>query len=260
MCDALSGLSLEEVLVDEAAIRLYTHEMDEVFYPQLIQLHNTLFILNKISEFPFFLLGYGVNPFFVLVTSNFIDTAILIINRLVNDKHHDFYSLRKGFRDRQLYQLIKPQYRDAFRQRMREQRLDQRIEEGLKKVKILRDSNIAHLKRYDKPLEDPASPEDVRLTLEELEELCQAITDLFNSLTFDKAYMFLYPSYNSMVQRPGSFTSDIGRILDAIAQDSSLLHEPEDYPDLWQSRREKLTPRMLDMINKYREKFGLPQA
>jgi hypothetical protein len=54
--------------------------------------------------------------------------------------------------------------------------------------------------------------------------------------------------------------TDIEEALDSVARNSPVLHQPETNSQVWQYRRELLSEFQLSTINRYRAKFGLPQA
>ena len=63
---------------------------------------------------------------------------------------------------------------------------------------------------------------------------------------------YLYP--------PGIKSTDIEKLLDSVARDSGVLNVPENDPYTWSLRREEFKKADLEIINKYRVQFGLPEA
>jgi hypothetical protein len=53
---------------------------------------------------------------------------------------------------------------------------------------------------------------------------------------------------------------DIERILDSVARESSVLRLPETNPMAWPFSRQSWPPGRLEVLNRYRRKFGLPEA
>jgi hypothetical protein len=53
--------------------------------------------------------------------------------------------------------------------------------------------------------------------------------------------------------------SDIDALLDSVARNSPLLNMPEKYPDHWVVYRADLSHEEIEILNKYRLRFGLPK-
>jgi len=73
--------------------------------------------------------------------------------------------------------------------------------------------------------------------------------------------MLLPIDYDPKVQHPiGSDSrSDIEYFLDLIIQDSYLYKMPDE-SQYWNIEKERLTPDMIRILNKYRRKFGKPEV
>lgn len=255
MRDSLDYLTPEDVLRNPLALKEYEREIG-VFYQELIRAHNSLHILQQVAAFPFGLLGYGANPFFTLVVLNFRDIIILSLHKLVNEKSADFHSLMQ-FKNHLYKNLIKEEHKVAFAQRLEKQRFDARAKQGLEKVGFLRNTRIAHLKR-DVDVVDFS--EGIRLDMVELDDLFKIVVELFHALTFDTEYRTLFLDYDQSIPRLPDWRPDIERILDNIARESTILNEPERYPDRWEYHKKRWSAHTLAVINKYRRKLDLPPA
>ena len=73
--------------------------------------------------------------------------------------------------------------------------------------------------------------------------------------------MMLPLQYDPGVRHPigTKHTTDLEDILDSIARNSFLLNMPEEHPDRWGHHRKRLGKKELDLLNKYRVKFDLPE-
>lgn len=54
--------------------------------------------------------------------------------------------------------------------------------------------------------------------------------------------------------------SSLDRVLDLVAKNSVLVNEPENPHGLWEAIREHRSKEELQFMNKYRRKFGMPEA
>ncbi len=83
-----------------------------------------------------------------------------------------------------------------------------------------------------------------------------------NLLSFNSEYVTLPIWYHPGVIHPvGSDSrSDIEKFLDGVALQSDIIHMPERHPEQRPYFRQTQSPKIIDIVSRYRERFGLPPA
>ena len=230
------------------------------FYSELVTLNTNIFIINKIREFPFDLFCVPDDKiFFLMVINNFFEYSIIIISRLIKDTSANSFTIRK-FKNRIVKDYIKPEYKEAFKNRIRNIKFEHIMDDILNRVQDLRNKRIAHtIKDYIKDTRNIG-----RINFKELEKLRDHINLFFENLSFNKKHIMVPIPYSVEVQHPKDSDprSDIEKILDSIAKESAFLNISEieiKYPTIWKERKKRMTGRELDIFNKYREKLGFPK-
>jgi hypothetical protein len=221
------------------------------FHDKLSVLHHDVYFVHQIADFPFDLFIKPFEDYFLrLVADNFIQMAILQITKLTTDSGGDAHTLRqfKNFMDT----AVKDEYLDDYRKLLKKAKFNPRIERLITKAKDLRDKHIAH---------SVAERVDV-LTFSEVKEIMRELTNLFEVASFSTEYRYLILAYDPTVLHPvgADPRPDIERILDSIARESSVLNEPETNPVAWPHLRQGMPPQMVEQLNRYRRKFGLPEV
>jgi len=214
--------------------------------------------LDKLFDFPSdWILGPEKETFLTLVKVSLFENSLLIISKLTSDTSKDFLTLPR-FKN-WLGKQIKEEYRNSFNRSLRENRFNKAIDASLEKVKCIRDNFIAHL-IVDENLR-PKIPEDIEISLREVNTICKQLNSLFAVLCFGEERLMVPIDYSPIVQHPvGSDPrSDIEYLLDLIVQDSYLFKMPEESP-YWEIEKEHLDPEAINIINKYRKKFGIPEV
>lgn len=223
---------------------------------ELVFLNVNIFIIDKIIKFRFDLFSARDQWFFFrMVFRNFFYASLLIITKLAADQGGDLLTLPR-FKNR-VRQSIKPEYLDQLDDRLRQAKFDKKTQTLLEKARSLRTQKVAHA------IEDFAlgNEKETRVLYSELKELRDQLNELLDALSFNVHYMMLPIQYSPDINHPeGSDPRpDIERILDAIAKSSILLNMPEEHPDRWQYRRKHLKEDDIQVINTYRQNFGLEQ-
>jgi len=246
--------------VSKAAFEEYERTI-QLFYSQLVYLNTTIYVMERIAEFPWSLFGspHGMTPFFHIVMNNSFVSAILIITKLVTDQGNG--PTIRSFRDTLRRDLIRPESRDAL---SLDERLGQikvllaPVKSKLGTIEDIRNQYVAHL--GEELIHPPAERKTERVDLSTLVELRNVLNQAFQVLTLkdDTEYSMLPWEYSDLVTHPpGSDPrSDIERILDKVACESALLHAPERDP-FWQEIRSLRSDDEMALINHYREKCGL---
>ncbi len=231
----------------------YKKGMD-FFFQELVTLNVNLYILEKILDFPFYLFtNYGESLFFRMVLQNFFYSSLLLITRITTDQGGGMFTLPR-FKNR-VRQSVKSDYQRPIDNLLREVKFDGKTQKMLERAKKLRTQKVAHV------LEEVAIGEEpeVRFFFEELQQLRDQLNLLLDTLAFDTHYMMLPIQYSPDVIHPKGRDnrSDIEKVLDNIALSSTLLNMPEHDPIAWSRRRENLSNNDFNLLNAYREKFGL---
>ena len=183
---------------------------------------------------------------------SFYNSAILIITRLATDEDGGLFTLTQ-FKNRVL-QLVKDEYREAFKLRLRKARFDKELKNLLSKTRDLRHHTIGHTTRS-------YIAGDVKLPRPDilgLRELREALNSLLDALAFNVEYAMLPIAYDPRVLPKRK--TDIEQILDCFAKNSHWLNMPEKYPERWKYRRLRLSEDRLRAINQYRRKFQMPEV
>jgi hypothetical protein len=243
-------------LFDGQGLPYYTKGMD-FFYLQLVELNVNIFILGHVLSFPFDLF---VRPdrslFFKMVIRNFFDASLLIVTRVAADQGDGVFTLQR-FKNR-VRELIRMEYQPELDNRLREARFDSKTQALLKKARDLRTERVAH-SMEDIVLEKSAMS---TVVFSDIKTLAGDLESVLNAISFNVEHLMLPLQYHPKVQHPQGVDSrpDIEILLDSVAERSSLLRMPEQDPIGWKYERERITREHLQMVNKYRGKFGLSNA
>jgi hypothetical protein len=227
------------------------------FHLQLSRLNIDLFIVEKILDFPSELfVAPPENIFLGQVVHNFFQVSTLQVTKVVTDQGGDTLTLPK-FKNTMLQAITDP-YREDFREHLRLSKFSERTRRMLEKAKRLRDTCIAHF------ISNPNSElsGDDRLTLGDLQSLRDELNAQLNLLSFNSEYVTLPIWYHPGVIHPvgSDWRSDIEKFLDGLALQSDIIHMPERHPEQWPYFRQTQSPKIIDIVSRYRERFGLPPA
>ena len=247
----INSIPVEEVL-DMSSLEEYNQKIKQLYLGHFVPLNANIYVMEQIALFPFRLFGNPLDDMFLpLVYQNFYQISLLIISRLANDQTSDFLTLNQFRND--LIKMIKPTYIELFLALLKQIKFDKETKQLLVRVRCLRDSYIAHIKR------DPSISTTEYLSLEELKFLRDILNKLLRAFTFNVEHMMLPMSYASGDKK----VTDIERILDNIARESTLVNAPEQDPLYWislQGSNSPLSEKSIKIINMYRLKFGLPEV
>jgi hypothetical protein len=216
------------------------------FFNELVRLNTNIAIVEQVIQFPFELFFLETPTFFRYVIANFLDMSLLIITRLATDSGKDVYTL-PHFKNRVMEELVKPEYKEAFQNALKQAKFDKRTHDLLEQARKLRTEYVAHLSRQPDPTTSPIDFEDLKILRDQLNSLLEALTP-------DRAHLF------TPIQYYNRSKSDIEAILDSLAKTSNILHMPEENPVVWQIQYKRLTESEVSQFNIYRKKFGLPEV
>ena len=230
-------------------------------WDRIVQLRTSVFILRHIDRFPFDLFTMPNEiVFWSMVMLNFHDIAIININTIMNDEGSDVHTLPK-FRNKIMKEWIKDKYKNNFSACLRPYESEKRkpnIDELLERAKGLRHNFIAH--RLLEPKTKLSISDLSEFTIDELDELAKFIELLFEICSFHGGHSTLPLGYVESTIGGERVIPDIEEILDSIARKSDLLNLSEKDNSQWQYHKKTLSQEDINEINRYRKKFGLPEA
>lgn len=241
-------------------IWLETYEQQrEAILKQLIDLNYNVFLLEKISHFPFHLFLYATDSrhFWQRTTNALIDSSILIIWKTALDKDRAALTLN-SFKENILAHLVCEEAKNDLNTALQRVEFDKQIANTKKKIEFARHNYVAHLNaKLTTDLDNPER-QKLALSLPDLKELLETLRRLFDLLCFSQKYSLWLVGELDADRAYGR--TDIDRLLDMLAEHSNLLNMPERKPEVWKLRLEKLSESDLKTLNDYREKFGLPRV
>ncbi len=222
---------------------------------QLTQLNCNLHIMNKIANFPFTELGEITKDFWYLTCASMFETNIMIVWRLVDPKKN-VHSIR-NLRSKIANNLKNDALRAEFEALTQQAEFDTKVADIRKKVEVLRHNRFGHSQIKWMVKQDPFLIDEDSLPISDLEAMASTLSDLFDLLCFgEKRSLYLLDYDPNVVYPEKVHSSDIERILDLVAKESSLVNMPER--DLaWPYLKKQLDPSELRMMLHFRKKFGL---
>jgi len=253
MATNFKRMEAEDILKADT-LEKYRVEM-RYFHDRLTLLHHNIYFVQEIAEFPAGLFVHPTEDLFLhFVVDNFLQVSILQITKMTTDSGGDAHTLRHF--NTFMNSAVKEEHQEEYRKVLKEARFTARTNQLIDKARKLRDKQIAH---WIPP--SPGEP-SIRLSFNEIKEIAQELTKLFDIVSFGTEYHYLTVAYNPAVRRPNGRDNppDIERILDGVARDSTTLHLPESNPIPWEHTRERRSEEWLKVFNQYRRKLGLPEA
>ena len=252
----LNELDPSEIL-EPSSLETYEEAL-ELIWQQLLRLNSNLFVLDKLLDFPGDLfLGPGKQTFLALAEINLFENSLLTISKLTTDTNKDSLSLPR-FKNC-VRKKVRQKYLTAFCQLLRDNKFSKTTKTSWEKVKNIRNSFIAHL-AVDENLQ-PKILGHPRVSFQEVKLVTTELNRLFDTLCFGHKRLTLPLDYDPSVQHPPGVDSrpDVEYILDLIAQDSYFFKMPEE-SQYWDIEKQKLSPEMIGILNKYRRKSGKPEV
>ena len=251
---------LPESLIEPNWLDSYEKEITALWW-QLVRLNANLFILKKLADFPFHLLGFIRQPFWDLVRYSLSEASVMIIWRVALDTDPDALTLRR-LKNSIVQNLREEKHRSQLKRLLRKIDFEGAMSDLGPRVRDLRHKLLAHM---DRDLNVDPRPEQIKqfsLYLAYLAVLQDKLNSLFESLCFGKQRLPLPIDYHPEVRHPPGVDArpDIETLLDCVAKESALLNMPEQQPEVWPRWRKNLSPEELEVLNKYRVELGLPEA
>jgi hypothetical protein len=236
----------------------YEAEHQELWF-QAVALNTNLFLLGRVTGFPFNLLGINPNPFWMMIFRALYESTVMTLCRISLDARREALTVQK-FRDDVIANLRSEELRRTFAEHLASLKFDAQLAVVGEEAKGLRDKHLAHLNR--ELARDPEKRGGYPLLpVTALQMACKGVCTLVDALSLDVGLGFDFIEYNADVIHPVGTDSrpDIDRILDDLARESVVLKMPEEQPRSWSdvwSRR--LSAEDKAILNQYRAKFGRP--
>jgi hypothetical protein len=251
---------LPEELIDHSWLECYEQQITAIWW-QLRRLSSNLFILDKVSAFPFHLFVLEPQPFWELVRLNFFDMSLMIIWRVTLDPGRDVVTLRK-LKNEIIRHLQREKYVSELKKVLRSVRFERAISELGPQLREIRTRGLAHTTVPPDHHSNSGGAALPSVSLSELVGLQQTIHRLFEALCFGRGRLVYPLSYHPDVTHPAGMhgRADIERLLDCVARESLVLNMPEWQPQHWVLWRSKLSSESLETLNLYRRRFGLGPA
>ena len=241
-------------VLKETWLSTYNQEMFPIA-TQLTQLNCNLHIMKKIASFPFTELGEIVNDFWYLTCASMFETNVMIVWRLVDPKKnvHSISNLRSKIANN----LKNDGLRVEFEALTEKAEFDTKVVDIREKVKVIRHNRFAHSQITWIVKQEPLLIDEDSLPISDLEAMASTLSDLYDLLCFGEKRSLYLRDYDPNVMHPGkAHRSDIERVLDSVAKDSSLVNMPER--DIaWPYLKKLLDPSELRIMLHFRKKFGL---
>jgi hypothetical protein len=223
---------------------------------RLVRLHSTVFVLDKVLRFPFHVFEMpGASTFWVLLVQNFGDVVTLLLTALTSDGQG--YTIKR-FKNDVAKKWLHPDFREDLRATLACVRFDAEVGRLMVELVGIRNHLIAHIdEKYNLVPTD-----EIVISIEQVQRAVNSLVRLFDVLCFGIGHHTLPIDYSRQARRPVGLDAraDIERLLDYVARHSKVLDMPEEQPDFWPHYRSQLSEGELEVINKYRRKFGLPEA
>ncbi len=246
-------MQAEEVLQPEYVGIYKEHHQD--IYTRMIRLNTSINILEKLFAFPFYLfISIKDMQFWYFVIANFQDISLLLFCGLITDKGSDVFTLKK-FKG-EILKNIKDEYLFDFKNCLN--RFDDNFLVISRKAINFRNQFIAH--RLLEKGTNKLTKYDEVVNISELRLLFQQTDNLFQLCSFGSGYGTVMLDFMHATIGGVPVQSHLDDIFDLIAKNSHFINQPEENPGYWNYSRDKMDPEQLEILNKYRRKFGMPEV
>ena len=128
------------------------------------------------------------------------------------------------------------------------------------RIDKLRNTYLAHL---DSSARFPPSTEDARRTavyLSDLRTMALKLEQFYDVLCLGHGRDIHILDYHPKIEYPLPHQTDIEDLLDLVARNSAIVNMPELQAGFWPHHRQSLATEDLQLINRYRVRFKLPEV
>ncbi len=224
-------------------------------WSRITRIHGTLLTVTELEGFPFdHIYGPYEGQFWQLVSVNFLEMACLMLHALVSDEGPDVLSLISFANHINTAPWCSNEKLELLRNTLRERKFDASVRDIKDRVKMLRDTSIAHA-LVGEPSETPTS-----VTLRELWELFHATHTLFGAITFGGVFATLAGDLMPTKTNGQERRTSLQKILDLVLRESGFVTRPERRARWWESERQMMAAADLKLMNEMRKRVGLPEA
>lgn len=250
-----------EDILDSKYLKQYNQEI-EVIHKQLVGAKNNLIILQRIEDFPFYLItGEKKSSFWQFIFNALFESTIMALSRILDESGGSRYqrvTLPK-LRDKILKNYLKsslPQLLvDELHKRLDEADLDQQMNDLSVRFKEVRNNFYAHLD-FDYHVNVTKIKTPPTVSLNNLDEMIGAANLLFQVLGLNVYHQLELWDYGNY--KIGQI--DVDEILDDVVKRSYWIDKDNEWRLEKEDRYEefmKQTEKNRTIINQYRIKFRL---
>lgn len=235
----------------------YKKEHEAIWW-EIVRYNTNLFILNKISKFPFktFLISFNDSNFWRNTTRALFDSNILIIWRIVVDKGQDVLTIKR-LKNSIRKNIIDNKIRSIFDKQLTEINFDEEVEQLEVKIKKIRTNYLAHFIRDSNVEQEDSSNDGIQIMYSDLNKFSDDIEKLFSIISFSDAHSTQTIGYlDSLIN--GEET-DIDDVFNGLVRISSVLNMKEQQPDYFKQWIKDISLEDYKIINDYRKKFNMSQ-
>ena len=225
---------------------------------QSMDLNASLYLLERITGFPFGVFAPDDELFWTLVADALYEKSVMAIWRIAVDSAKDSLTL-SHFRDELVRHLKDEQAKLIVFERLKAAGFDKRMRTIRREVTDLRHQWLAHFNQ-----EVVCGAREFRrgmpvIPLDRLKAVGEAATEMIGALNLDGGLAPTYLDYSGLLGYPlgTDSRSDIERILDDLAERNGALRMPESDPELWRGLWQELSEEDREEFNRYRLRFGL---
>lgn len=242
------------------SIPTYRAEID-LLWSQAVGLNANLYLLDKLARFPFDLFLPNADLCWLLFQDAIYESCVMAIWRIVVDKKGIFLTLG-GLKGYVFANALDTPEAESVKEEVAKLRFEKSVSTTAEVVRRIRHEWLAHLKRDAAVIGTSAIPSVPIITVEEMQRVAETVNELIRVLSFDAGRAFVYLEYDPSYTPPRGIDprKDIEKLLDEIADQSELLHVPEERPDDWPHQRSLLSDDELKLYNDYRRRLDLPDA
>lgn len=257
LTNEVNKMELDNLRVDQIILDKELDDYDKmviVVWDEIVILRSNFIIIEKIVKFPFSTFGLNdsnSSSFWSNVFVALFESCINKIWNLVYDRPGQYLTLitlREAIRER----FIKEDFKEAFNQKISSIKFESKIKELEKKIIGLRHNIISHLQpKFN--LNRGSQYNRYAVNLTELEQIILTADQLFQVLCFHSKGTLLVDFLRS---QNGVNYSDVDGIFESVVKNSDVYKMPDEQSGFWPSYKENLSETAIDIINKYRKKFG----
>lgn len=236
----------------------YERELD-VLWNELVRLNSYMFILKKMTAFRFDLFlpsSYGTSSW-SLICNGLLEVSIMIIWKIGFDDHKKTLTLPRLLE--QMRTNMIPDRLTEFDNAIKPVNFQGEISEIEGRLNRLRHNFLAHFNLKINISKSPERMKQYLIYFEDMKRLTDSLNQLFKRLCLEEGRAVVPADYypSEYAENGTARNSDIEEMSDRIAKGSELLNMPEEQPQFWPHYRNNLTLEDLEVLNHYRQKFGL---